>query len=64
MLEAIPAPTARRLEIVPFLLAECLIRLTPAKAEDALQVGMLQEKLQQAQQNLEGFIAANPKSPR
>ncbi len=63
VLEAIPAPDRTGdLGHAAFLLAECLIRLAPAKAEDALQVGMLQEKLQQAQQNLEAFIGANPKS--
>ena len=63
VLETIPA--AERvgdLGHAPFLLAECLIRLAPPKAEDALQIGMLQEKLQQAIQNLESFIGANPKA--
>ncbi len=64
VLEAIPAAErSGDLSQVPYLQAECLIRLSPAKAEDALQVGMLQEKLQLAQQNLEAFLGTNPKSP-
>jgi cellulose synthase operon protein C len=63
MLEAIPAADrSGDLSYVPYLLAECLIRSAPAKAEDALQIGMLQEKLQQAQQNLEAFVGASPKA--
>jgi len=64
ILEAIPAADRTGdLINVPYLLAECLIRLAPAVADDALQIGMLQERLQQAQQNLEAFVAASPKSP-
>jgi len=64
VLETIPAPErAGDLGNAPYLLAECLIRLAPAKVEDALQIGMLQEKLQAAAQNLETFIGAYPKAP-
>jgi TolA-binding protein len=63
VLEAIPAPDRNGdLAAAPYLLAECQIRLAPAKADDALAIGMLQEKLQAAQQNLEAFIGANPKA--
>ena len=63
VLDTIPAAErAGELSLAPYLLAECLIRLTPAKAEDALAVGMLQEKLQQAALNLDSFIGANPKA--
>lgn len=63
-LESIPAgDRTGDLALAPYLLAECLIRLAPTKADDALQIGMLQEKLQQAQQNLDAFIGANPKAP-
>lgn len=63
-LEAIPAADrAGDLANAPYLLAECLIRLAPEKADDALAVGMLTEKLSQAQQNLEAFIGSNPKAP-
>ena len=49
VLETIPAPErAGDLGHAPYLLAECQIRLAPAKAEDALQIGMLQERLQAA----------------
>lgn len=64
VLEAIPvADRSGDLANAPYLLAECLIRLAPEKAEDALAVGMLTEKLSQAQQNLDAFIGANPKAP-
>ncbi|MCE9532725.1 MAG: tetratricopeptide repeat protein [Planctomycetes bacterium] len=64
ILENIPlAERVGDLSLAPYLLAECLIRSAPPKAEDALQVGMLQEKLQLAVQNLDGFIGANPKGP-
>ncbi len=63
VLEAIPAADRTGdLANAPYLLAECLIRLAPAVVEDALQIGMLQERLQQAQQNLESFLAVSPKS--
>ena len=58
------ARPGRRPRPCPYLLAECLIRLAPSKADDAFAVGMLQEKLQAAQQNLEGFIGATRKRPR
>jgi TolA-binding protein len=64
VLEAIPvADRAGDLANAPYLLAECLIRLAPERADDALAVGMLTEKLSQAQQNLEAFIGSNPKAP-
>jgi len=63
-IETIPAPDRTGdLALAPYLLAECLIRQAPAKAEDALQAGMLQGKLSQAIQNLDGFIGAQPKAP-
>jgi tetratricopeptide (TPR) repeat protein len=63
-LEAIPGPDRNGdLGYTPYLLADCLIRSAPAKADDALAVGMLQEKLQNAQGYLESFIAAYPKAP-
>src|SRR5207302_7532282 len=43
-LEQIPqAERAGDLAVVPYLLADCLIRLAPAKADDALASGRLQE---------------------
>lgn len=63
VLETIPVgDRSGDLAAAPYLLAECLIRLAPAKADDALQVGMLQEKLQGAAQNLEAFIGSSPKA--
>jgi TolA-binding protein len=62
-LETIPAPERNgELTTVPYLLADCLIRTAPAKAEDALADNMLREKLTAAANLLDGFVAANPKS--
>jgi cellulose synthase operon protein C len=62
-LEAIPAPERNGdLSPVSFLLADCLIRTAPPKAEDALQDNMLREKLANASALLDAFVAANPKA--
>ncbi|MBP3959136.1 tetratricopeptide repeat protein [Gemmata sp. G18] len=62
-LEAIPA-AERTGELSPaaYVLADCLIRTAPAKAEDALQDNMLREKLGAAVGLLDAFVAANPKA--
>jgi tetratricopeptide (TPR) repeat protein len=63
VLESIPA--AERvgdLAPVPYVLADCLIRTAPARAEDALQDGVLREKLGAAAALLDGFVAANPRT--
>ena len=62
-LEAIPGPERNGdLAPVPYVLADCLIRTAPAKAEDALADNMLREKLTAAAALLDAFIAANPKA--
>jgi tetratricopeptide (TPR) repeat protein len=62
VLNSIPAAERNGdLSPVPYVLADCLIRTAPAKAEDALQDAMLREKLGEAAGLLDGFIAANPK---
>ena len=64
ILETIPlADRVGDLSHAPYLLAECQIRLAPVKIEDALQIGMLQERLQAAAGNLDAFIGGNPKAP-
>jgi TolA-binding protein len=64
VLDKIPAPERNGdLAGVSFVLADCLIRTAPAKAEDALQDNMLREKLGNAAGLLEAFVAANPKAP-
>jgi tetratricopeptide (TPR) repeat protein len=50
------------LATVPYMLADCLIRTAPAKAEDALQDNILREKLTNAANLLDGFVASNPKA--
>src|SRR5262249_40063084 len=55
-LEAIPGPERNGdLAPVPYVLADCLIRTAPAKAEDALADNMLREKLAAAATLLDGF---------
>jgi len=63
VLDAIPGPD-RNGDLAPvnYILADCLIRLAPAKAEDALQDNMLREKLSAAAGLLDGFVTGNPKS--
>jgi tetratricopeptide (TPR) repeat protein len=64
VLEGIAAPDRNGdLAAANFLLADCLIRTAPAKAEDALQDNMLREKLGNAAGLLDAFVTANPKAP-
>ncbi|MDB5309996.1 MAG: TPR-domain containing protein [Gemmataceae bacterium] len=63
-LDAVPAPERNGdLAAVSFVLADCLIRTAPAKAEDALQDNVLREKLGAAAGLLDAFVAASPKAP-
>ncbi len=64
VLETIPAgERSSDLVPAPYILADCLIRTAPVKAEDALQDNMLREKLGAAAILLELFVAANPRAP-
>ena len=64
VLEAIPAPErSGDLSAASFLLADCLIRTAPAKADDALEDNKLREKLGSAANLLDAFVSANPKAP-
>ena len=64
VLEAVPAPErVGDLAGVGPVLADCLIRTAPAKAEDALQDNVLREKLGAAAGLLDAFVGANPKDP-
>jgi TolA-binding protein len=49
---------------VSYLLADCLIRLAPVKADDALAAGRLQENLQGAIEMLEAYAGAQPSGPQ
>src|SRR5581483_7164697 len=65
ILEGIPAPErSGELAAVPYVLADCLLRLAPAKADDAIAAGKLQEQLQGAAELLEGFVNAQPNGPQ
>lgn len=60
--DAIPGPDRRGdLAGVPYLLADCLMRLAPTKVDDAIAAGKMREVLQPAVEMLESFIAADPK---
>ncbi len=64
VMESIPAPERNGdLSAVSFVLADCLIRTAPAKAEDALEDNKLREKLGAAANLLDAFVGANPKAP-
>jgi tetratricopeptide (TPR) repeat protein len=64
VLEKIPAPDRHGdLATAGYVLADCLIRTAPMKADDALADNMLREKLGNAAALLEAFAAANPKAP-
>ncbi len=65
ILEAIPAgERTGELAVVPYLLADCLLRMAPVKVDDALAAGKAQEELQGAAEMLEAFCAAQPPSPQ
>jgi TolA-binding protein len=65
LLEAIPATErSGELAMVPYLLADCLLRLAPEKVDDALSAGKAQEELQSAAEMLESYISAQPTSPQ
>lgn len=62
LLDAIPVPDRQgQLALVPYLIADCHLRLAPADADDALAAGMLHEKLKSAIELLDAFTAAQPK---
>jgi len=63
-LDAVPAPDrVGELALTGYALADCLMRLAPAKAEDALQENRVREKLSQAAGMLEAFVAGSPQAP-
>jgi TolA-binding protein len=64
MFENIPsADRVGELAVVPYLHADCLLRLAPtAIPEDALEAGLLEDQLKSAATLLEGFIASQPKA--
>jgi cellulose synthase operon protein C len=64
--EAIPA-TERGGELahVPYLIADCVIRATPATVpEDALAAGQMEQQLKTSAELLDAFLSANPKDPQ
>ena len=65
LLEAIP-PADRNgdLAVVPYQLADIMIRSAPAKADDAVAAGKLEESMQTAAGLLDAFAAGQPNSPQ
>src|SRR5205814_1293030 len=60
-------PVAERigdLAVVPYTLADCLIRLAPTEVDDALAAGKLTEAMNAAAEALNGFIGAQPTAPQ
>src|SRR5262249_7590253 len=65
VLERIPPPDRNgELVEVPYVEADCLIRLAPARGDDALAAGRMQEQLGKAVELLSGFAADHPDHPR
>jgi TolA-binding protein len=65
ILETIPAPDrAGDLGTVAYLQADCLIRLAPTKADDALAAGKIEDQLKAAAELLDGFIGSQPNGPQ
>jgi TolA-binding protein len=52
------------LALVSYQLADILIRQAPAKADDALAAGKLEEQLKSAIELLEGFVGSQPNGPQ
>lgn len=64
-LEAIPAADrAGELAAVNYTLADVLLRQAPARADDAVSAGRLEEKLRGASELLESFVAAVADGPQ
>jgi TolA-binding protein len=64
-LEAVPASDRTgELAAVPYYLADILIRTAPAKADDAVTAGRLEEQLKQASEHLEAFAGAQQSAPQ
>ena len=55
---------AGELAIVPYQIADILIRMAPAKIDDAISAGKLEEALKGAIELLDGYVGANPNSPQ
>ena len=65
ILNAIPEPDRTgEMAIVPYVLADCLIRTLPAEADDAIQAAALVDQAEQAARLLDGFISAQGKNPQ
>jgi TolA-binding protein len=64
-LEAIPqAERVDQLAQVPYLLADCLLRTAPTRADDALAAGKMEEQLKSAAELLAGYIGSQPNDPQ
>jgi TolA-binding protein len=64
LLEKIPAPERNgELALVPYHLADLLIRQAPDKADDAVAAGKLEEQLKKAIELLEGLVGSQPQEP-
>jgi len=64
-LESIPQPERNgELAVVPYQLADIMIRQAPTQADDAVAAGRMEEALKGAADLLEGFVAAQPKGPQ
>src|SRR5262249_36171124 len=64
-LEAVPGPDrVGDLAIVPYQLADVLLRLAPKGAADAVAARKLEEALKTSIELLDGFVGGTPQSPQ
>jgi TolA-binding protein len=64
-LDAIPQPDRTGdLAQVPYVLADCLMRLAPTRADDALTAGRMEEQLKAAVELLNSYLGAQPNAPQ
>ncbi len=65
LFENIPAAERNgELAVVPYVLADCLIRLAPTEVDDALAAGKLTDAMTKAVESLNAFVAASPNAPQ
>ncbi len=65
LFDGIPAADRNgELSVVPYVLADCLIRLAPTEVDDALAAGKLTEAMTKSIESLNAFVGASPNAPQ
>ncbi|MCS6977294.1 MAG: tetratricopeptide repeat protein [Gemmatales bacterium] len=64
VLQAVPpAERSGPLSSISYLLADCILRTVPQRADDAIAAGRMQEQLSEAAKLLEAYLAVEPSGP-